>query len=94
MNAEKYMKKNRSKHDLLIVDLYNGDDVPIFVSSDIFLRQIAKAIKKKGKVVINYASHSFGENDFVRFEQKLAKYFPVVKRLRTWGHTYFLASNV
>ena len=93
-DAKKYMERNREMHDLVIVDLYNGDDVPMFVSSEKFIGGIAKAIKPRGKVIINYASHSFCKSDFAKFEQKLEKYFSVVKRLKTWGHTYFLASEV
>lgn len=92
-DASKYMVGNRKRHDLVIVDLYSGDDVPKFVSSEKFLRDVAKSLKPNGKAIFNYASHSFGDNDFARFERKLKLVFDSVTPLKTWGHTYYLASK-
>lgn len=91
-DASKYMARNRERHDLVIVDLYSGDDVPKFVSSEKFLLDVAKSLKPKGKAIFNYASHSFGENDFARFERELKSVFESVTPLKTWGHTYYLAT--
>ncbi len=92
-DAEKYMTKNITKYNLVIVDLYSGDDVPKFVAGDKFLRQVALALTPHGKAIFNYASHSFRENDFAEFEKKLHKYFSQVEKLKSWGHTYYLTMN-
>lgn len=93
-DAQIYIVTNRKRHDLVIVDLYNGDDVPKFVSSGKFMREVVRALKPGGKAIFNYASHSFGVNDFDRFERKLKSVFDSVTMLKTWGHTYYLVSNV
>lgn len=91
-DARIYMERNRERYDLVVVDLYNGDEVPEFVSSEKFLLDVAKSLKSKGKAIFNYASHSFGDNDFARFERKLKLVFDSVTPLNTWGHTYYLAT--
>ncbi len=90
-DAQDHMRINKLKYDLVIVDLYSGDDVPKFVSGKQFLLQLARVVKSKGLAIINYASHSFREGDFDRFESKLRRIFGSVKRIKTWGHTYFVA---
>lgn len=91
-DAEKYMQTNRAKYDLIVVDLYNGDEVPAFMTKTQFLQNLAKSLQPQGKVIFNYASHRFTEKDFAGFERKLNKVFAQVKQLRTWGHTYYLVS--
>jgi spermidine synthase len=93
-DAQIYMERNLKKHDLVIVDLYSGDDVPTFVSGGKFLGEIVKALKPGGKAIFNYASHSFRDKDFAVFEGKLKSAFGSVTTLKTWGHTYYLASMV
>lgn len=93
-DAKVYVERNRRKYDSVIVDLYSGDDVPKFVTSKKFLQDLGKSLKPKAEVIFNYASHSFRDNDFAEFERKLKSVFGSVTRLKTWGHTYFLASKV
>ncbi len=92
-DAKIFMRKNRSKYDLIIVDLYGGDDVPSFVSSRIFLNQISQSLKKNGSTIFNYASHSFRKNDFLAFEAKLQTHFAKLKRINYVGHNFYLVSN-
>ena len=47
-DARIFMERNRKSYDLIIVDLYSGDDVPKFVSSDKFLREIARGLEPGG----------------------------------------------
>lgn len=91
-DAQKYMGNNHAKYDLVVVDLYSGDDIPEFVGKPRFLNQIAGALATRGKAIFNYASHSFTQKDFSEFEQKLWRVFSAVKKLKTWGHTYYLVT--
>jgi spermidine synthase len=90
-DADNYIKTNKRKYDLVIVDLYMGDKVPIFVTSAEFLQNIRKAKKNNGTTLFNYASHNFKDDDFKKFELKLSCYFPVVKSLKRFGHSFYLA---
>ena len=91
-DAQAYVANNKTTHDLVVVDLYSGDDVPSFVSESIFLRNIARALKPKGLALFNYASHTFSAGDFIAFEKRLRTVFTSVVRMKTWGHTFYLAT--
>lgn len=90
-DAKLFMATNKHKYDLIIVDLYSGDEVPRFVSSDPFMRDIARAMNPMGMTIFNYASHSFRDNDFKSFENKLHKFFANVTVDKYIGHPFYLA---
>ncbi len=92
-DANKYVTTNKEKFDLIIVDLYSGDDVPDFVGSQIFLDKLKQTISQRGSAVFNYASHSFRDQDFLRFQKKLQQTFGWAKNIDIWGHRYFVAKN-
>jgi spermidine synthase len=92
MDAEQFMQRNIEQFDLVVVDLYSGDGVPMFVESEKFLRSIARALTSPGTVLINYASHSFGKEDFEKFETKLRKVFAHVQKKVIWGRTFYVLS--
>ena len=89
-DAKKYMAANHSKYDLVIIDLYSGDKIPHFVSQTPFLHQIKRSLSPGQDAIFNYASHSFGEDDFVNFGQKLSSCFGSMARLTTGGHNFYL----
>ena len=93
MDAKIYLQNNTSKYDLVIVDLYEGDNIPKFVEGKRFLLNLKMSLSNDGVVIINYASHSFDQNDFDKFGRKLHKYFLYVQKLKIWGHTYFVAKD-
>lgn len=88
-DANKYLENNGVKYDLVVVDLYSGDDVSAFVTTTEFLKHVAKSLNSSGKVIINYASHGFTQKDFAEFESKLRDNYVSVTQLKTWGHTYY-----
>lgn len=92
-DAKLYIEKNKNKFDLIIVDLYIGDNVPDFVTSMLFLKNINLSLKPRGYALFNYASHSFQKDDFVSFENKLKKVFAEVKLLKYMGHNFYLTQN-
>lgn len=92
-DAERYVLSCHLKFDLIIVDLYKGDDVASFVSNANFLHKINELLNVGGQAIFNYASHSFRQDDFERFEKQLSQIFKSFTRLTPWGHTYYLASR-
>ncbi len=44
----------RNSYDLVIVDLYTGNDVPPFVTQNPFLSGVRRLVRPGGRVVINY----------------------------------------
>ncbi len=90
-DAKDYMTYNRSRYDIVIVDLYSGDSVPKFVTALNFLEQVSQALSLNGISILNYASHSFRENDFTIFTRQLLKIFTNVEQYKYKGHPYFIA---
>ena len=88
-DAKDFVARNHTKYDLVIVDVYDGDGIPLFVRGQKFLKDICRASKPTGKVIINYASHSFKERDFTQFEKKLKQIFPQVELIKIGGHTFY-----
>ncbi len=94
IDANDFMKKNITQFDIVIVDLYSGDQIPKFVNTFSFLGRARTALFPGGQVVVNYASHSFQEIDFMKFESKIGKVFGDVQRVVVWGHTFYLANKL
>jgi spermidine synthase len=55
-DAQTFVKNpmRAKKYDLVIVDLYTGNDVPSFVTKKPFLADIGRVVKPGGRIVINY----------------------------------------
>lgn len=57
-DARDYIKTvSASSFDLVVVDLFIGDDIPSFVDSQEFLVPLRNSLKPGGVVVINYQSY-------------------------------------
>jgi len=52
-DARSYIKKNNHLHDLIIVDLYQGYQVPDFVGSLKFLTDLKHKLTRNGMVIFN-----------------------------------------
>lgn len=92
-DAAVFMANNKQKYDLIVVDLYQGDTVPEFVTSARFLRQIESALSLGGIAIFNYASHEFRDKDFVIFNRQLAKVFESIVRGEYIGHPFYLVAK-
>lgn len=62
------------KYDLVIVDLYIGNDVPEFVTTKDFLLKCKRFLRNGGQMVINY----FSEKDQEKKAAEIALYFKKV----------------
>lgn len=89
-DAKAYLERNKQNYDLIIVDLYDGDGIPKFVTTKKFLIDVKRTLEPCGQAIFNYASHSFRVRDFASFERKLKKIFSVVEQIRIWGHTFYV----
>ena len=53
-DANEFIKSNTEKFDLLIVDIFNGRVVPLFVTTDTFLNNCRGKTNANGHLVLNY----------------------------------------
>ena len=82
-DARKFVTNPKNGHafDLVVIDLYVGNDVPEFVTSKIFLNNIKKILAPRGAVVMNYFSFKNQQKMSKLLLDKLSKiYQSVVSR--------------
>lgn len=58
VDAEQFVRNHQVKYDLLIVDVFNGRDVPEFVLGPEFIRNCAACLAPKGILLLNYMVNS------------------------------------
>ncbi len=77
MDASQYTKYNiqNTKYDLVIVDLYNGDEFPEKFSSIVFLTSIKHCLSKRGMAVFNRLYYKDKKREAEEFDKKLKKVF-------------------
>ena len=73
------MKFKKNSFDLIIVDMYQGDNFPREFESEKFIESIKKALTKNGTIIINRLYFGDKRPDTVRFGNKLEKLFSKVK---------------
>lgn len=73
------LKIKDNSHDLIIVDMYQGDNFPKEFESDKFLNSLKNTLKENGTLVINRLYFGNKRPDTVRFGNKLEKIFENVK---------------
>ena len=61
MDAEEYVKKGEEKFDLVAVDLFDDDKVPIQFYSSSFLNRLKQTLKSDGILVFNVAIIDSGQ---------------------------------
>ncbi len=75
---EKCAAENK-QYDLLMVDLYVGQEFPVVFESDAFLENVQKAVSGNGAVVFNRLYFGEKRPATMKFGKKLEKYFSKVE---------------
>ena len=73
-DADSYMRQNKEKYDLVIVDIFDERVVPDFVMKPEFLQECRNSIARGGNVVINYIENKAG--DWENVQQAINAVFP------------------
>ena len=83
--------KRKKQFDLIITDLFFGREIPDFVSSHAFLRQLRQILKKDGALVINYLRESEYGKRSDSFMEMLQTIFAVVQDFSLYHNRFFNA---
>lgn len=82
-----------ANYDLILVDLYLGQEFPAQAGSREFLGKIKKHLTPGGVAIFNHLNYNRVHRQKAdRFGQKLAEVFPVVKGVKVEYNKLFLAS--
>lgn len=87
------LKVKENSQDLIIVDMYQGDNFPKEFESDIFLNSLKNALRENGTLVINRLYFGEKRPDTVRFGKKIEKIFRSVKWYYPEANLMFIINN-
>ncbi|MBU0618760.1 methyltransferase domain-containing protein [Patescibacteria group bacterium] len=73
-------------YNLIIVDLYLGDQIPTDVKSRKFLTAIKRAIDKNGLVIFNHLFYGSKKKEAEEFIRRLEKVFPRITLQRVFSN--------
>lgn len=80
-----YLRQNKTKYDLIVVDVANNDGIDLRFLSDEYFLNIKKSLKKSGIFVSNMCASPDFENAKNKF---IKKYFPLYKKYFKQIHVF------
>lgn len=93
-DAEMFVAKERSKFDLVIVDLFIGTQVPKLVRKESFLKTLKRILTKNGVVIINYLREFDYLKKSEQLKRTLSKIFPYVAETSIYNNRFFLGRMI
>jgi len=81
------------KFDLVLVDLYLGDQVPAGAETDEFIKRIQKCLSSKGIVIFNRLYYEKKKEKTDKFGEKLEKIFAKIEAKKTSTNKLFLCQK-
>ncbi|MFZ5844861.1 MAG: spermidine synthase [Patescibacteria group bacterium] len=96
MEAREFIKRSlakKEKFDLIIVDLYLGQEIPLFVSQEIFLRQLKRLLNPGGELIINFLRERAYRRKSEILLDKLQEIYHSVKDKEIFLNRFFYAQN-
>lgn len=89
-DARLFLERDNPKFDLILVDLFKGEDIPEDFKKDIFLKKIQKLLKSPGVVIFNHL-YSYKEKEKAKFfEKKLSVFFANITNIYPEANIMFL----
>ncbi len=92
-DAYKFVLANKTKYDLIIVDLYNGDTFPKQFEEEKFIVKLTKSISKDGRVIFNRLYFGDKRPETVKFGNRLKDIFSEVEWYYPEANLMFICSK-
>jgi len=89
----KKLKVKSEKFDLVVVDLYNGDEFPEKFVNEKFLNKVKSSLTDRGVVVFNRTYYGDKRPETVKFGNKLQKIFSKVEWFYPEANLMFICSK-
>lgn len=89
-DAFKFIKKEKEKHDLILIDLYLGYEIPKKSESKEFIKDLKKILKKGGVVIFNRLRGKDREKELINFQKTLNKEFKTIKTVNPLINRLFI----
>ena len=81
------------KYDLILVDLYIGEEFPTRFESEKFLRSVERLLSKSGVAVFNRLYYGEKRKEAMKFGQKLEKIFPHLEYFYPEANVMFICNT-
>lgn len=85
--------KEQGKYDLILVDIYVGDEIPKHVQTEEFVGNVKALLDKEGIAVFNRLYYGGKRSSAVKFGEKLEKIFSNVSPFYPEANVMFVCSN-
>ena len=72
-DAIEYLEKTRTCFDLIIVDLFIADVVPLIFTEEKFLMSVAEHLNPKGKIIYNMMRRTMPQSKYREMQETLTK---------------------
>lgn len=92
-NALKWLEKAKDAYDLILVDVYLGDEVPQGMENQQFLRRIKMLLNPGGLVIFNRLFYKEKKIQTEKFMKKLVKIFPELSFVRSASNLLILCAK-
>jgi len=85
-DAVQWIDDCQQKFDLIIVDLYCGDQFPVEAETEKFLKKISSLVLQKGLVIFNRLFYRHHRKQAEQFINKADKIFSKIFLVRAWSN--------
>lgn len=92
-DAYAFIKKTKDKYDLIIIDVYQGRDVPEGFDTPAFVRKVSSLLDESGVVVFNRLYYGDKRPIAMRFLKTLEKEFKTVDPIYPQANVMFICSK-
>ncbi len=98
-DAFEYIKNTKQQLDLIIVDLFIRDIVPLITGDNIFLKKVLSKVNERGYVIINrlylpeFKKETDGYIEFLKNEEKNGK-FKIQDIFQNFGNKVILLRKI
>jgi spermidine synthase len=89
-DAFDFVKKDKQKYDLILVDTYVGDKFPEKFASEEFFRDLKKIVSPQGRIVFNRLYYGEKRPEAMKFSKRLEKAFPKVEAIYPEANVMFI----
>lgn len=92
-DAREFVRKEKNKYDLILVDTYLGDKFPPVFESVAFIKDLKKIITPQGKIIFNRLYYGLKRPEAVKFLKRLEKNFGGVEAFYPEANVMFICER-
>lgn len=92
-DSSQFLKKSSERYDLILIDMYKGDNVPMVFDGEDFIKRIRNGLNKEGVAIFNRLYFDEKKKLAVKLLQKLKKLFTKVTPFYPEANVMFICEK-